>query len=56
MTRTIQCPECCGDKYVEYDDPRPDYVHGGHIASVSRICEVCDGVGEITEDEDEGEA
>jgi len=52
LTTPTPCPECYGARYVSYDEAVPDYTHGGHIREVVRLCETCDGAGEIEEEHD----
>ncbi len=51
---TKKCNECDGNGYTESDVPRP---HGfdrdiGCIDSASQICEKCQGLGIISDEED----
>ena len=55
MTQEIVCPECYGDKYIEYDYPVADYTHGGYIDTVMRLCEICEGRGVIDETQENDE-
>ena len=49
------CPECGGVGEAEYEEARPDPMgwRGGELVGVMRECQLCDGWGEIDDDEDE---
>ena len=55
MTKT--CPECGGVGECEYEEARPDPMawRGGELVGVIRECHVCEGVGEVDDDEDDFE-
>lgn len=53
MDKQIECPECGGEGCCEYDKPVVDWNNGGYIDTEVATCEMCDGCGEITIEEDE---
>ena len=49
MTKTILCPECEGDGYVDGCIGR---TYGGDYITRRFICETCNGAGEIEVDDE----
>lgn len=52
----IVCPECGGSGKLDYDEPVPDYQHGGYLSSMEGDCFHCDGFGYIPDPDDGEEA
>jgi hypothetical protein len=49
----IECPECNGERVIEYEVPKPDYRYGGELVGEYMDCETCKGRGEIQQHEEE---
>lgn len=49
------CPQCDGEGTCAYEEAVPDYggYHGGYFDEVYGECDMCNGQGEIDEDDDE---
>jgi len=52
VSNMIVCPECGGVGIAEYERPVVDYVNGGYLKDSMEVCELCDGYGEIEDDEE----
>lgn len=54
MTAREKCPDCDGEGYIEYDVPRPHNFNRdvGYLDAVRETCEMCQGDGEIYNDDD----
>jgi DnaJ-class molecular chaperone len=48
------CPQCDGDGVCAYEEEVADYEHGGYLEEVTDTCDMCWGLGEIEEEEDNG--
>ena len=53
--KEIECPECGGEGRCEYEVAVVDYEHGGYLAGKMMECQLCEGYGEITVEEEEDE-
>jgi DnaJ-class molecular chaperone len=47
------CPQCDGEGLCAYEEPVVDYVHGGYLQEVIDTCDMCNGTGEIEDEEEE---
>ena len=55
MEQEIECTECFGTGWCEYDKPVVDWRHYGFIDTETLPCETCNGSGEITIEIEEDE-
>lgn len=49
----IECPECGGDGWIEYDVPQPRGHGEGFIDTETEVCDHCYGDGRIEIDSDD---
>ena len=48
------CPQCEGDGVCAYEEEVADYEHGGYLEEVTDTCDLCNGSGEVEDDDEEG--